>query len=207
VALNHPRRWLQKAPTGTNPQQVWFNCPLGFTSSATTPACTPTQATPNPKNVAGAVFYQMKGLFVTPGTTGEGPQITMATVGDTVTLQVRVYNYSLANMPANTTVQVQFYAQPWDATTGQFLSASGNANAFAPAVFIGQTAPEPIPAFCGGPRARAIPAPIRTRRATGHSRRPPGIPARSPRTRIGSSGSWSGWSKGAKRSRRSRIMA
>lgn len=81
VALNHSQRWLQKTPSGTNPQQVWFNCPVGFTSSQTAPTCTPHGQTPTPVNVADAVFYQMKGLFVTPGTTIDGPQITMATQG------------------------------------------------------------------------------------------------------------------------------
>jgi hypothetical protein len=150
VALNHPQRWLQKAPTGTNPQQVWFNCPVGFTSSQTSPACTPTQQTPTPANVSVASIYQMKGLFVTPGTAIGGPQITMATQGETVTLRARVYNYSLANMPAGTTVHVRFYAQPWDAATGQFQSLPGNPDVFAPAILIGEDQLAPIPAFCGG---------------------------------------------------------
>ncbi len=163
VALNHPQRWLQKEPSGVNAQQVWFNCPAGYTSSPTSPACTPIQQQATPAVVADASFYQMKGLFVTPGTTANGPQITTATQGDTVTLRVRVYNYSLAGMPSGTTVRVQFYAQPWDATTGQFQSQAGNSDAFAPAVFIGEgTDAEgaplgPIPAFCGGPSGNGDP--------------------------------------------------
>jgi hypothetical protein len=61
-----------------------------------------------------------------------------------------VYNYSLANMPAGTTVHVRFYAQPWDAATGQFQSLPGNPDVFAPAILIGEDQLAPIPAFCGG---------------------------------------------------------
>lgn len=132
VALNHPQRWLQKEATGTNPQQVWFNCPAGFTSSQTSPRCTQIQQTP------------------TPGITPGGPQITTTTHGQTVTLQSRVYNYSLANMPVGATVHVQFYAQPWNSTIGQFQSQASNPNAFDPAVFIGEDQLARIPAFYGG---------------------------------------------------------
>ncbi len=143
VALNHPQRWLQ------NGQHVQFNCPIGFTSSFDRP-CTPRAQAPTPANVAVALFYQMKGLFVTPGTTTDGPTTARATQGDTVTLRTRVYNYSLANMPADAQVRVQFYAQPWNATRGRFFSQPGNSDAFAPAVFIGEAELDPIPAFCGG---------------------------------------------------------
>src|SRR5262249_41576257 len=105
---------------------------------------------PTPRNVAEALFYQMKGLFVTPGTTTDGPTTTQVNQGETVTLRARVYNYSLANMPVDARVRVQFYAQPWNATTGQFRSQPGNPTAFAPAVFIGEDELDPIPAFCGG---------------------------------------------------------
>jgi hypothetical protein len=102
VALNHPQRWTQKEPTSQNDQQVRFNCPIGYTSAFGTPtadpgACTSTTTTPTPMNVTNAPFYQMKGLFVTPGTSPGGPPTTLATLGDTLTLQARVYNYSLAN--------------------------------------------------------------------------------------------------------------
>jgi hypothetical protein len=99
--------------------------------------------------VNDAAFYQMKGLFVTPGLTAAGPTATLATLGDTLTLQARVYNYSLVNMPAGTSVHVRFYAQPWDGTTGQFASGSGQYR-FAPAVFLGENVLPPISAFCGG---------------------------------------------------------
>jgi hypothetical protein len=148
VALNHPQRWLQNL--AVSGQQVQFNCPIGFTSSFNHPACEPLEQAPTPANMAVALFYQMKGLFVTPGTTTEGPPTDQAARGDTVTLRARVYNYSLENMTPDTRVRVQFYAQPWNARTGQFRSQEGNPNAFAPAEFIGEDELKPIPAFCGG---------------------------------------------------------
>jgi hypothetical protein len=101
-----------------------------------------------------ASFYEMKGLFVTPGGTWNGPQITTTTLGSTVNLQARIYNYSLKNYPSGSTLHVQFYAQPW--ALGQFVAASGNPNQFAAAVFIGIGTTQsggtlsPPPAFCGG---------------------------------------------------------
>jgi hypothetical protein len=154
VALNHPQRWLEKEPTSQNTQQVMFNCPIGFTSDFGVPtsdpgSCTSTQTSPTPINVTDAPFYWMKGLFITPGTSTTGPATTLATAGDTVTLQARVYNYSLKNMETDTTVHVRFYAQPWDKATGQFTAGSGKYG-FAKAVFIGEDILAPILAFCGG---------------------------------------------------------
>ncbi len=153
LALNHPQRWSQHKPYGIYSQQVWFNCPVGFTSSSTSPACTSNGQAPSPVSVADASFYYMKGLFVTPGGTTKGPQITSTTLGQKVNLRARIYNYSLANFPAGTVTHVQFYAQPWDSQLGQFTSAG---TGFAPAVFIGEgtdsagNALLPVPAFCGG---------------------------------------------------------
>lgn len=154
VALNHPQRWMQKLPTAQNPQQVMFNCPIGFTSALDAPtsdpgACTSTTTQPNPVNINDSSFYVMKGLFVLPDGATTGSTTTLATLGDVVTLQARVYNYSLKNMEPGTTVHVRFYAQPWDGTKGQFASGDGKFG-FAPAVFIGEDILEPIPAFCGG---------------------------------------------------------
>jgi hypothetical protein len=154
LALNHPQRWIQKEPSGVNEQEVQFNCPIGFSSTLTSPSCTPVAQVPNPTNVADASFYLMKGLFVTPGDTMDGPTITNTVLGSTVNLRARVYNYSLANFPAGTTIHVQFYAQPWG--VGSFSSQPGNPSQFADAIFIGEgtnvlgDALTPPPAFCGG---------------------------------------------------------
>jgi hypothetical protein len=154
IALNHPQRWAQKEPSGVNPQQVQFNCPVGYTSSLSSPTCTSSPQQPTPRNVADDVFYEMKGLFVTPGNTIDGPQITSTTLGSKVNLKARVYNYSLANLPAGAVLHVQFYAQPWDA--GQFASDPNDPNRFAEAIFIGEgtnASNNPlahIPAYCDG---------------------------------------------------------
>jgi hypothetical protein len=155
VALNHPQRWLQKPPSSLNDQQVQFVCPYGFTSSLSSPQCTPvTPASSAPAAIADDGFYEMKGLFITPGGTFNGPQIINTTLGSKVNLRVRVYNYSLKNFPPTATLHVQFYAQPWG--DGQFATGA-NSSTFAPAVFIGNgttqlgdtTLPLPL-AFCGG---------------------------------------------------------
>jgi hypothetical protein len=156
LALNHPQRWQQKTPSGTHDQLVWFNCPVGYTSTQTAPACTKptTPVIPNPQNVADEVFYQMKGFFVTPGDTFDGPQISETSLGSKVNLRARVYNYSVANFPAGAVMHVQFYAQPWD--EDQFASAPGNSSQFAPAIFLGEGTDvngatlAPVPAYCGG---------------------------------------------------------
>jgi len=150
IALNHPQRWLQKAPSGVNPQQVQFNCPVGYSSSLSSPFCSSSPEAPTPANVADAVFYQMKGLFVTPGGSTNGPQMENTVKGNTVTLRARIYNYSLVNFPAGSYAHVQFYAQPWNPELGEFASVPGNPNQFAPAVFIGEDDIVPPPAFCGG---------------------------------------------------------
>jgi hypothetical protein len=164
LALNHPQRWSQHEPTGFYDQEVWFNCPVDFSSSGTSPSCTsyvPAACTADSTNtclpaaIADAPFYYMKGLFVTPGDTNKGPQITSTTAGSKVNLRVRVYNYSLSNFLPGTVTHVQFYAQPWG-SEGAFVSAPGNPNEFAPAIFLGEGTDAsgnplaPAPAFCGG---------------------------------------------------------
>jgi len=162
VALNHPQRWLQKTPSSLNDQQVQFVCPYGFTSTLSAPQCvagTPSGTTA-PAAIADDGFYQMKGLFVTPGGTFDGPQITSTTLGSKVNLRARVYNYSLQNFPSTATLHVQFYAQPWGA--GQFATGA-NASTSASAVFIGDGTTQsgdtklPLPpAFCGGFQSSSV---------------------------------------------------
>ena len=59
-----------------------------------------------------SAFHFMRGLFIT-GPSG-GPQLTTATTGDLLLLQARVYNLSLATLPANAQVHVRFMGMPWD---------------------------------------------------------------------------------------------
>jgi len=162
LALNHPKRWKQRLPEASVPQLIKFNCPIGFDSDFEEPEespgiCTPAEdeigvvitPTPTPSNVAIASFYHMKGLFVTSADSTTGPASQLATLGDTLTIQARVYNYSLKNMPFDASVHVAFFAQPWDAIGGQFTAGDGNFG-FAKATLIDKIAIGPVPAYCGG---------------------------------------------------------
>ena len=50
------------------------------------------------------------------GVNGEGPQLTQAVAGAPLLLRTRVYNDSLVDMPAGSSIVVQFYGQPWNPT-------------------------------------------------------------------------------------------
>jgi hypothetical protein len=120
VALNHPLRWNWTPPSATTGDVMTFNAA-------------------NRSNPADSEFYFMKGLYITSASAdGQGPQIVQATAGDVIRLQARVYNYSLADMPAGTTVHVRFYGQPWDNTTHDFAG-----HAFP----IDEVVLDPIPGF------------------------------------------------------------
>ena len=69
---------------------------------------------------------------------GQGPQLSTATAGDKLRLQARVYNYSLKPMPADSTVHVRIYLQPWDTSTQKPAGAS---------VLFGEDKLRPIPPF------------------------------------------------------------
>lgn len=168
VALNNPVRWSTVSGTPNTPgdQEVKFNCPIDYASMVVGPevfgqrnlGCVPTPfvTLERPRVVAEASFYQMKGLFVRPGDEVLSGPPTNGTLkaGQTVTLQARVYNYSLAAMPADSKVHVDFYAQPWDNKFDIFQSAPDDLNGFAQAVHIGSAQPlSGIPAFCPGPAA------------------------------------------------------
>jgi hypothetical protein len=62
--------------------------------------------------------------------------LEQANAGDVLTLQARVYNYSLAAMPSGSQVHVRFYFQPMSGTV-----TAGNS------VLIGEEALDPIPPF------------------------------------------------------------
>src|SRR5580658_3974344 len=57
LALNHPQRWSQHVSFGVYDEQVWFNCPVGFTSSGPLPSCAPNGQLPDPVSVADASSY------------------------------------------------------------------------------------------------------------------------------------------------------
>ena len=104
VALNHPSRW-------------------NWVSTLNGDVVTLNEA--DPGNPADSEFYWMKGLYITPaGANGKGSQIVQATAGDAISLQARVYNYSLAVMPPGSTVHVRFYGQEWDKDKADFTGAA-----------------------------------------------------------------------------------
>jgi hypothetical protein len=79
----------------------------------------------------------MRGFFISNANSpGQGPQLEQAKAGDVLTLQARVYNYSLANMPSGSKAHVRFYFQPWKGTVP--LGES---------VLIGEPELDPIPPF------------------------------------------------------------
>ncbi len=130
AALQHPNRWRKVSQTsGPLSAEYCFN------------EFVPTEPT-------NTQAYDMKGLFITPEDTFNGPQLTTANEGDVLRLTARVHNYSLVDMddpsltqPADV-VKVQFFAQEWCAvndgscTLHEFIG---------PWFFLGETNIGPIP--------------------------------------------------------------
>jgi hypothetical protein len=135
VALNHPIRWLVTKQNLAAP--VPRNCrPLG--GDANTMNCASESAN-QPSDPWSSEFHWMRGFFITDATNaGQGPQMSIANAGDQLSLQTRVYNYSLKAMDPGTTVQVRFYVQPWN---------SGSSVANGPSVRIDEKSLPPIPPF------------------------------------------------------------
>jgi hypothetical protein len=113
VGLSHPARWSWSPSL----QEASFN------------SRSPKQPPQNDP------FYHMKGLFISQAD-GKGPQRSIATAGDTVLLQARVYNFSLADMAPTTTIHVRFYGQEYE-----------NAELVGDGFLIGETSIGPIPGF------------------------------------------------------------
>ena len=136
VALNHPTRWGVKLASGSNNPNDG-TC-LGISAGSSDIDC----ASLSPSDAADpwlSDFHTMRGLFITGAAAGgQGPQLDTATAGDQLLLQARVYNYSLAAMPAGTTVHTRFYGVPWNNNTN---SANG------PSFLIGESVTGAIPAF------------------------------------------------------------
>ena len=144
IALNHPSRWSIGTQTNTNPDS---NC-LRLNSTSVTVNCATFNA-PNATNPWQSEFLWMKGFFITPAdANGEGPQIDMATAGDQLLLETRVYNYSLTDMPPDSEVVVQFYVQPWNQQTLQPQSK---------AVLIKNVGIAPIPGFNSNSNGGTLP--------------------------------------------------
>jgi hypothetical protein len=121
VALNHPTRWRVGLSNGSNPNNG--TC-LAISAGSADLDC----ASLSPSDPADAWlsdFHAMRGLFITGAEAGgQGPQLDTATAGDQLLLQARVYNYSLAPMPAGTAVHTRFYGTRWDNTDNRPIGAS-----------------------------------------------------------------------------------
>lgn len=144
VALNHPSRWSISSQINTSPDT---NC-LRLNSSSVTVDCATFNA-PNAASLWQSEFLWMKGFFITPAeANGEGPQLGMATAGDQLLLETRVYNYSLTDMPPDSATVVQFYVQPWNPHT---LAPAGNA------VLIKNVGIGPIPGFNSNSNGGTLP--------------------------------------------------
>jgi hypothetical protein len=141
VALNHPSRWQITTPALENP--IPKNCLATGTGASQMDCAELSQRLPT--NPWLSVFHQMRGFFISSAqSAGQGPQLGQATAGDVLTLQARVYNYSLAVMPSDSHVHVRFYFMPWD--TKKNLSAGDS-------VLIGEEELSPIPPFSDNPDA------------------------------------------------------
>jgi hypothetical protein len=148
VALNHPSRWTYSAtsqPSSGNPPA---NCLL--VGDGKSMDCAELSQR-SPGNPWLDIFHQMRGFFISSGVSpGQGPQLDQAKAGDALTLQTRVYNYSLVDMPTGTEVHVRFYFMPWNTTRN--LPAEPNGNSY----LISEEKVGPIPAFneSTGPNAQ-----------------------------------------------------
>jgi hypothetical protein len=118
-------------------QSTGANC-LRFGASPTATDCV-TFNQPDLDDLPTSEFHWMRGFFVTPASgNGQGPQTVVATAGDQLLLEARVFNYSLTDMPAGTTVRVRFYGQPVAPDGSSFEG---------PSFLIGEQTIDPIPAF------------------------------------------------------------
>ena len=141
VALNHPARWTPSNPGlgGTLPSNCG-NYGTGASDLDCFDIAPLYDDNGQPLDPWLSNFLSMRGFFISrvddPST---GPQLGFAIAGDQLDLAVRVYNYSLAAMPDDTTVHVRFYAMPVD----------GNGNSLGDSTLIGESVADPIPPFCG----------------------------------------------------------
>lgn len=135
VALNHPTRWIitrPSVPSGNFPS----NCLATSTGGGSSANCAELNERA-PDNPWLSAYHQMRGFFISSANSpGQGPQLESAKVNDVLTLQARVYNYSLKAMDPDTEVHVRFYFTPWNGTV-----AAG------PSVLINEVVSNPIPPF------------------------------------------------------------
>jgi hypothetical protein len=134
VALNHPTRW-RVTLSSSNPNDG--TC-LPISAGALNVNCV-SRSPSSPSDPWLSDFHAMRGLFISDAEAGgKGPQLDTATAGDRLLLEARVYNYSLAAMPAGTTVHTRFYGSVWDNNDNRAIGDS---------FLIGESVTGPIPPF------------------------------------------------------------
>jgi hypothetical protein len=103
IGLNHPARWSWDP----NTKAATFNPPEA-------------PGDDNPIAVLVNPFYYMKGFYTFEASDDPKAPIEIgeANPGDLLTLQVRIYNFSLADMPAGSTARARFYGQIYDSVSG-----------------------------------------------------------------------------------------
>jgi hypothetical protein len=115
IALNHPVRWrnVNVSTTETVPDNCVPSGP-GYMDCVSEKPRTP-------GDPMGDAFHRMRGFFIfrtvdanTTTPANQGLQLDSAITGDSLTLEARVYNYSLNPMPPGTKVRVRFYGMPWN---------------------------------------------------------------------------------------------
>jgi hypothetical protein len=123
VALNHPSRWTYNALSVPTNGNLPSNClAVGDGKSMDCAELNPR----SPNNPWLDIFHFMRGFFISNAVSpGQGPQLEQAKAGDVLTLQTRVYNYSLLPMPDGTEVHVRFYFMPWNTTRNLPTGANG----------------------------------------------------------------------------------
>jgi hypothetical protein len=136
VGLNEPDHW-KIVPKVSDPGDG--SCRLYASGSSDLDCAKLRDRLPTgiPGEIWNSEFHWMRDFFIT-GPSGLGPQQTTATAGDRLVLQARVYNLSLAPMPADTVVHVRFMGMPWHTGTNTPAGASFQ---------IGEQVVGPIPPF------------------------------------------------------------
>jgi len=97
IALQHHKRFIRMGKDTTAATDWWKFVPLYDNVTLDT--------------LYLAENLKMKGFFINPESAlpGQGPQMTIAEEGTKLRLAARIYNYSLADLPAGATVKVRFY--------------------------------------------------------------------------------------------------
>jgi len=116
LALNRPVHLSAPPGKGSSDPSLTQCRPVSTSNDVTADCISYDPADPTPPGLWSNGFYQMRGFFITPANNpNQGPQLEQANESDVLSLQARLYNYSLQDM-TDATIKVDFYAQEWDAT-------------------------------------------------------------------------------------------